>query len=247
MGTQKILLFSLLLLTSSNVFSQIKIDTTTWYDFDRNRPIPIAIITNNSPKGKKQEIVIFSHGYGQNKGGDYLAYRYLTDFLAEKGYYVVSIQHELPTDDLLPLAGIPQIVRRPFWERGADNILFVINELKKSNKNINFNKVTLIGHSNGGDISALFPQKHQGLVNKIITLDNRRMPLPRLKDVKVLSLRSSDQPADDGVLPSIEEQKKFKLKIVKLPNTAHNDMDDNANEQQRLEINEFIRNFLTQN
>jgi predicted esterase len=246
MVTKKILLFSLLFLIFSSVFAQtnIKIDTTTWYDFDRNRSIPIAIFTNENKTKGKQKLVIFSHGYGQNKGGDYLAYSYLTNFLAEKGYFVVSIQHELQTDELLPLSGIPQIVRRPFWERGADNILFVINELKKKNKDLSFKKITLIGHSNGGDMTALFPQKYQGVVKNIITLDNRRMPLPRLKNVKILSLRSSDQPADEGVLPTKKEQKKFNLKIINLPNTIHNDMDDNANDSQRKEINNYIISFL---
>jgi hypothetical protein len=60
----------------------------------------------------------FTSGYGQNKWGDYLAYSYLTEFLAKKGYFVVSIQHELPTDSLLSLIGKLQIVRRSFWDRG---------------------------------------------------------------------------------------------------------------------------------
>jgi pimeloyl-ACP methyl ester carboxylesterase len=174
----------------------------------------------------------------------YLAYSYLTDFLARKGYEVVSIQHELPSDSLIPSTGIPQIVRRPFWERGANNILFVINELKKSNKDLDFNRITLIGHSNGGDMTALFAQKYPSLVYKIITLDNRRMPLPRTIHPKVYSLRSSDQVADEGVLPSDEEQKMFGIKIVKLTDTKHNDMDDHATAKQRKEIDHYILRFL---
>ncbi|MBC8112109.1 MAG: alpha/beta hydrolase, partial [Verrucomicrobia bacterium] len=129
-----------------------KSDTLTLFDRLRNRKIPIAIY---KPKVDNPEIVIFSHGYGQNKGGNYLAYSYLTEYLASKGYFVVSIQHELPTDSLMPTTGIPQIVRRPFWERGTNNILFLINELKKSNPTLDFKHLTLIGHSNGGDMSML--------------------------------------------------------------------------------------------
>jgi hypothetical protein len=150
----------------------------------------------------------------------------------------------LASDSLLPLTGIPQIVRRPFWDRGADNILFVINELKKSNPDLDFENITLIGHSNGGDMTALFPQKYPNIVKKIITLDNRRMAFPKAKGLKVYSLRSSDQPADEGVLPSAEDQKKFGMTIVKLPNTIHNNMDDNANEIQRTEIRNYILSFL---
>jgi predicted esterase len=219
-----------------------KLDTLKLFDKSRNRVIPIAIY---SPKYKANKpIVIVSHGYGQNKGGDYLAYSYLTENLSIKGYFVVSIQHELPTDSLIPMSGIPQIVRRPFWDRGADNILFVIQSLKQTNPELDFKNITLIGHSNGGDMTALFPQKYPNIVSKIITLDNRRMALPRTNIPNVYSLRSSDQPADKDVLPTEEEEKKFNIKIIKLPNTIHNNMDDNANEAQRKEINDYILSFL---
>jgi predicted peptidase len=228
-----------------NMTFSVNLDTLRLFDVARNREIPIAVFKPISTKLlKHQKLIVFSHGYGENKGGAYLGYSYLTNYLASRGYFVVSIQHELASDSLLPLTGIPQIVRRPFWDRGADNILFVINELKKSHPDLDFENITLIGHSNGGDMTALFPQKYPNVVNKIITLDNRRMALPLSKDVKVYSLRSSDQPADDGVLPSAEEQKKCRMTILKLPNTIHNSMDDDANEIQRAEIRNYILSFL---
>jgi len=49
--------------------------------------------------------------------------------------------------------------------------------------------------------------KYPGVVDKIITLDNSRMPLPGTKHPKVFSLRSSDRPADEGVMPTAWEQK----------------------------------------
>ncbi len=225
--------------------SKVYLDTLTLYDTTRLRKIPVAYYSKkNYKKSKKQQIVIFSHGYGQNKGGDYLAYSYLTEYLASQNLFVASIQHELPTDSLLPSTGIPQIVRRPCWERGADNILFVINELKKSYPNLNFAKITLIGHSNGGDMTALFPQKYPQIVNKIITLDNRRMALPKATNLRVYSLRSTDQLADEGVLPNEKEKKEFKMRLIKLPNTTHDQMDDNANEKQRAEIRSYILKFI---
>ena len=222
---------------------KFKLDTLSLFDQSRNREIPIAFYKPNIDRPK---IVIFSHGYGQNKGGDYLAYSYLTEFLASKGYFVASIQHELPTDSLIPAAGIPQIVRRPFWERGADNILFVINELKKSNPELDFKHITLIGHSNGADMTALFPQKYPGIIDKIITLDNRRMALPKTSYPKIYSLRSSDQPADQGVLPTDEEQQKYRITIIKLLNTIHNNMNNSANNKQREEITNYVLAFLNQ-
>ncbi|TAF96728.1 MAG: hypothetical protein EAZ32_07425 [Cytophagia bacterium] len=93
-------------------------------------------------------------------------------------------------------------------------------------------------------MTALFPQKYPRVVAKIITLDNRRMALPKSQQVKVYSLRSSDQPADAGVLPTDNDQKKYKMTIVKLPNTIHNHMDDNASDAQRAEINGYVLQFL---
>ena len=239
-----------LLLISTNGWAQqqagtsIRFDTCRYFDLARNREIPVAIYQPTSHT--TLQVVIFSHGYGQNQPDTYLHYTYLTEFLARRGYYVVSIQHDLPTDSIIPASGIPQVVRRPFWEQGADNILFVLNELKKRQPDLDFNHTTLIGHSNGGDITALFAQKFPNLVSKIITLDNRRMPLPRTMHPGVYSLRSSDQPADEGVLPTAAEAVANKIRILKLPHTNHNDMDDRADGRQRKEIQDKLLSFLRQ-
>lgn len=225
---------------------EVRVDTLSLFDQSRNRRVPVAFYNvTKSGKLSNQKVVIFNHGYGENRKDSYLVYSYLTEYLASIGYFVVSIQHELPTDSLIPSSGIPQVVRRPFWDRGADNIMFLINELKQIRPELNFKQITLIGHSNGADMVALFPQKYANIVEKIITLDNRRMALPRTKrNPEVYSLRSSDQPADEGVLPTRDEQKSLGITIIQLPNTIHNDMDDHANPEQRKEINNHILSFL---
>jgi dienelactone hydrolase len=222
-----------------------RLDSLELFDNVRNRKIPVALyLPVVSEKIKNQKVVIVSHGYDQNKGGSNKEYSYLTEKLAAKGYFVASIQHELPTDDLLPKTGVPQVVRLPMWTRGVENILFVLNELKKTHRELDFKHLTLIGHSNGGDISMLFATKYPKLVDKVISLDNRRVAFPRTKQPKIYSLRSNDQVADEGVLPSAEEQKMYGIKIVFLPNTIHNDMDNNASESQRKEINDYVLGFL---
>jgi predicted peptidase len=226
---------------------EVRLDSVSMFDNDREREVPVTFYLPKADKKiTKQQIVVFSHGYYQNGAGSNRKYSYITEKLASEGYFVASIQHELPTDSLISKTGIPQIVRRPFWDRGADNILFVIEQLKQSNPDLDFKHITLIGHSNGGDMTALFPQKYPDVVIRIITLDNRRMLLPRTKQVKIYSIRSSDQVADDGVLPSEVEMKMFNIKIVKLTNTIHNNMDNNANEAQRKEINDYILSFLNE-
>jgi predicted dienelactone hydrolase len=235
-----------------------KLDTLTLFDSARHRPIPVAFYTPKTVKNMvrtlhqaesmtdKLKIVIFSHGYGNNKGGDYLAYAYLTQYLAENGYFVASIQHELPNDEPLAMSGNFQETRRPNWERGVQNILFVINTLKKTKPQLDFDHISLIGHSNGGDMSILFTHTYPDLLDKVISLDSRRAAFPRVKKPKIYSLRSSDQVADKGVLLDKIEQDIYGVKIIKLEDTKHNDMDENGTPEQRQEINKYVLSFLNE-
>lgn len=218
----------------------------TLFDAARNRRIPIAVYTTAA--GRQNGIpIIFSHGYGMNRPDSYTHYTYLTHFLSANGYYVVSIQHELPTDSLIPSSGIPQVVRKPFWERGAANIQFVFQWLKKTQPQLKYDKLVLAGHSNGADMSALYPQLYPGEVYQLITLDNRRMALPRSGITAVLSLRSSDQSADAGVLPPADSCRLLHTQLVQLHDTRHNDMDDSGNAAQHGNINREILQFLQKN
>jgi len=223
---------------------ETRLDTLTFFDKNRNRKIPVAFYSPKTDQAlPKQQVVIFSHGYGANKGGDYLIYSYLTQKLASKGYFTVSIQHELPTDELIPTEGKIQTVRMPFWERGSDNILFVLNELKKTRPELDYKHLTLIGHSNGGDMTALFAGKHPELVYKVITMDNRRMYLPRTSLPRIYTLRSNDYPADEGVLPSPEEQKKYHI-TIQPTDINHGHMDDKGSEKEKETLNNYILQYI---
>lgn len=211
-------------------------------DKKRNREIPVTLYLPTQTKNAA--LVVISHGYNNNQPGSNKGYSFIGKKLAGKGYLVASIQHELPTDELVPATGNIQVVRKPFWNRGSENILYVITAFKKRFPALDFNKNILIGHSMGGDISVTFSVKHPELVDKLITLDQRRVAFPRVKQPKIYSLRSSDQPADEGVIPSSEEQKKLGITIVKLPNTIHNVMNDNASEKQKEEMSDWIFKFL---
>lgn len=114
----------------NNEIVKIISEDLTLIDASRNRKIPITIYKPQTSKLINKKLIIFSHGYFANKEGANKEYTYLTEYLASKGYIVVSIQHELSTDSLIPEKGIPQIVRLPFWERGSENIHYVINEFK---------------------------------------------------------------------------------------------------------------------
>lgn len=213
------------------------------FDTIRQREIPIAIFRNKTIRRSQYPVVIFNHGYGQNSGDSYLKYSYLTTFLAEEGFLVISVQHELPDDEPIPLAGIPQVVRRPFWLRGAANIHYVIGQLPHLLEGLEIGELILLGHSNGADMIALFPELFPDKIDKIITLDNRRMPLPCTKSPRIYSIRSSDLPADDGVLPDSATIARLGIQIIPSP-VRHDDMDDHATDEEQLFLRRTLLRFL---
>jgi hypothetical protein len=91
--------------------------------------------------------------------------------------------------------------------------------------------LTLIGHSNGGDMTVLFAHKYPNLAHKIISLYNRSMELPRTSIPKIYTLRSKDYPADLGVLPTDREIQKYNL-TVQFTEINHSNMDNDANEEE---------------
>ncbi len=187
-----------------------------------------------------KQIVVISNGYGVKN----TEYTFIANKLAKSGYFVVSIQHDLPTDESLARTGDIFTLRKPVWERGMGNILFVITELKTKYTHLDFNKLILIGHSNGGDISMLFCTKYPDLVVAVITFDNLRMPIPRVKHPQILSLRAIDTKPDNGIIPSGEEQKRYGIKIVSLKNGEHNDMCDIGSTELKQSIMCEIEKFI---
>ncbi len=102
-------------LTAYVALPSIKRDTLVLFDTARNRSIPVAYYApDHKPDGAGCNLVIVSHGYNENRPRRCLGYAYIGERLAAMGYFVVSIQHELPTDSLIPVAGIPQVVRKAF-------------------------------------------------------------------------------------------------------------------------------------
>lgn len=225
-------------------FNYAPTERLSLFDAARQRAVPVALFAPTAPKPGvgKCKLALFSHGYG----GQHTGYSFVAQTLAAHGYLVASVQHELPTDEPLPQTGNPRQVRRPNWDRGVQNLLFVRRELLRTHPELDSAHLLLAGHSNGGDTSVLFAEEHPELVEKLISLDNRRMPLPRKPTPKVLSLRSSDQAADAGVLPTPAEQAALGMRVVQLPATIHNDMWDGATPQQRQEMQDHISRFLAE-
>lgn len=224
----------------------VQTDTLALFDTLRHRPIPVVLYTAVLASGQRNvkktgpNVAIISHGYG-SKNTDY---SFIARHLVLHGYVVAGVQHELPTDEPLPTAGNPYEARMPNWQRGVANIRYVLRALRQRKPELDFSRLLLIGHSNGGDQSALFARNYPDQVHTLITLDNRRMPLPRTRHPRIVSIRSSDQPADAGVLPTPAEQARFGIRIIRLANVRHDDMWDGATEAQKQAINAIISDFL---
>ena len=86
----------------------------------------------------------------------------------------------------------------------------------------------------------LFAAQHKEMVAAVFTLDNRRMPMPRTARPRICSVRSSDLPADPGVLPSPAERKRYRMTIGNVPGLIHNDMSDAATAAQKRAMLRWI-------
>ncbi len=228
-----------------NTQSQIVVKHMVLYDAAENRNIPVALYLKKTPVTKvqapksKMPIVIMSHGYGAKN----THYSFLAHKLATEGYFVASIQHQL-RESSIPIMGSYYENRKPIWDLGVKNIHFVFQELKRIEPNSDPKKLTLIGHSMGGDISLMFANKYPNLVSNIVSLDSLRIPIPKTHRFKIFYLRANDTKADAGVIPTKAEQQKFGIKVIELKNARHVDLSDIGSETLKQEINNTIIKFL---
>ena len=145
-------------------------------------------------------VAILSHGNSVK----FTEYSFLANVFAARGYLAVSIQHDTSTDGpLVTIAGEPYAGRLHVYERGVANILFAIDRLKPIEASADYGHLTLVGHSNGGDISMYFAKLHPALVKKLVSLDSLRVPLATDGKFRILAFRSRDAAfkADPGVIP----------------------------------------------
>jgi hypothetical protein len=230
-------------LTACTSVSQASLSSLTLFDQSRLREIPIELhfpakLTQCSA-AQPCPVAIISAGYQVKPS----AYSFIASTLNDLDYLVVTVQHELPSDPPLATSGDLFANRSPNWQRGAENLRFVRDSLHISQPQFDWNHPLLVGHSNGGDISAWILRESPDFADTLITLDNRRVPLPRNK-TRVLSIRASDFPADAGVLPGIQEQLASASCVLKIDHARHNDMQDKGPADLKKKIAQLIRRFL---
>jgi len=214
-------------------------------DKNRDRAIPVYISepSNSSTcsEHNKCPVAFINAGYGIA----HTDYQFAADIFTAKGYLTIAVAHELKGDPALNRNPPYMATRLENWHRGVVTLKFLVNELSSRYPSYDFSQLTLLGHSNGGDISALYAALYPNQVERIITLDHRRMLLPRNKNIRVLTLRGSDFLADHQVLLNADELTQYPVKQVAIENSRHNDMYDGGPkwlvDRMSKELNKFMR------
>jgi hypothetical protein len=198
----------------------IRHETLHLYDAARERPVAVDLAVRADYEMKaddgywKLPVAIISNGNTVKN----TEYSFLANVFAARGYLVASIQQDNPTDPpLMTKVGLPYVGRLGVYQKGEANILFVLRELKKLQPNADYDHLTLVGHSNGGDTAMYFAKEHPDLVTKVVTLDNLRVPFVLNNKMKILSFRSQDPnfKTDPGVLPTPKEASTDGIDIIK--------------------------------
>jgi alpha/beta hydrolase fold len=213
---------------------------------DRRVAVDVAVRRDRAMQATAEMIelpvVIISHGNTVK----HTEYSFLANTFAARGYLVGSIQHDIETDEpMVTKAGEEYVGRRPQYNRGIFNIMFAIEEMKKAYPNADYRHLTLVGHSNGGDISMYFASRHPEMVKKVVTLDNLRVPFVTDGKVKILSFRSTDPhfKPDPGVIPDEEMCRKAGITVVKTE-FQHNELSDRGSDRVKTTIQALVHKFI---
>ena len=229
----------------------IRHETISFFDATRNRPVDVDIAVRRDKEMTamagmtKLPVAVVNHGNTVR----FTEYSFLANVLAARGYLAISIQHDLASDaPLVTKVGELYVGRLPVYERGVANIEFAVDKMKKIQPNADYDHLTMVGHSNGGDISMYFAKVHPEQVKKIVTLDNLRVPFLTDGKFKILSFRSKDPvfKADPGVVPDDDTCEQAGITVV---NTGfqHTDMSDRGPDNVKESIQGVLDKFLNDN
>src|ERR1700688_433646 len=227
----------------------IRHETLTFYDAARdNRPVAVDIAVRRDKEMQANAdmitlpVAILNHGNTVK----FSEYSFLANVFAARGYLAVSIQHDLPTDaPMVTKVGELYVGRLPQYQRGIANIRFAVEEMQKVQPNADYDHLTMVGHSNGGDISVYFAKMYPDQIKKVVTLDNLRVPFMTDGKFKILSFRSKDPQfkTDPGVIPPEEVCEKAGITVVRT-DFQHNDMRDTGPDEAKASIQGMLDKFL---
>src|SRR6476660_3368125 len=227
----------------------IRHETITFYDPSRdNRPVAVDIVIRRDKEMQanagmiKLPVAVLNHGNTVKN----TEYSFLANMFAARGYLVLSPQHDLPTDPpMVTKVGELYVGRLPQILRGVANIHFAVGEMKKVQPNADYDRLTMVGHSMGGDITMYFAKQYPDEIKKVVTLDNLRVPFLTEGKFKILSFRSKDpqfKTAPD-VIPNEEQRENAGITVVQTT-FQHNDMRDTGPDEAKNSITSMLDKFL---
>ena len=227
----------------------IRHETLTFNDSARdNRPVAVDIAVRRDKEMQANAdmitlpVAILNHGNTVK----FTEYSFLANVFAARGYLAVSIQHDLSTDaPMVTKVGELYVGRQPQYVRGIANIRFAVDELKKVEPKADYDRLTMVGHSNGGDISTYFAKMYPDQIKKLVTLDNLRVPFMTDGTFKILSFRSKDPQfkTDPGVIPPEGVREKSGITVVQT-GYQHTDMSDRGPDDVKSTIQGMLHKFL---
>jgi len=224
-------------------------ETLTFHDPERdNRPVEVDVAVRRDKLLQAEAgminlpVAILNHGNTVK----FTEYSFIANIFAARGYMAVSIQHDLPTDaPMVTKVGEIYVGRLAQIQRGVANIKFAVAEMRKVQPNADYDHLTMVGHSMGGDITMYFAKQYPEEIKKVVTLDNLRVPFITSGKFKILSFRSKDPQfkTDPGVIPSDDICEKAGITVV---NTGfrHNDMRDTGSDDAKSSIQSMLDKFL---
>ena len=202
---------------------------------DIHAPASMQACTNAIPC----PVAILSPGYGLS-GSDY---SFVSTNLNRMGYLVIALQDSaggVKLDRNAPVSEQVQALARV----ASKSISTAIDETAVRYPQFDWQHLLLVGHSLGGDSSAQFAADNANRVSSLISLDSRRVALPRSAGIHILTIRASDTTADPCVLPNEEERSRYGTCVVRIEGSRHNDMQDAGSEQLKAGITSAINTFL---
>src|SRR6202049_5167764 len=227
----------------------IRHETLTFNDSARdNRPVAVDIAVRRDKEMQANAdmitlpVAILNHGNTVK----FTEYSFLANVFAARGYLAISIQHDLSTDaPMVTKVGELYVGRQPQYVRGIANIRFAVDKLKKVEPKADYDRLTMVGHSNGGDISMYFAKMYPDQIKKLVTLDNLRVPFMTDGTFKILSFRSKDPQfkTDPGVIPPEGVREKSGITVVQT-GYQHTDMSDHGPDDVKSAIQGMLDKFL---
>ena len=229
----------------------IRHETITFRDPSRdNRPVAVDIAVRRDKEMQanagmiKLPVAVLNH----SNTVKFTEYSFVANVFAARGYEVISIQHDLPTDPpMVTKVGEPYVGRLAQIQRGVANIRFAVAQMRDILPNADYDHLTVVGHSMGGDITMYFAKQYPEEIKKVVTMDNLRVPFITSGKFKILSFRSTDPQfkADPGVVPSSDICEKAGITVV-TTQFQHNDMRDTGSENAKSSIQSMLDKFLAE-